>query len=124
MIEQYEYCLEQEVKKILETPKGENLNYQIHTKVFNQYISKEDLDYGEEAPRYSEDFILAWEIILKYKNTILFSGRKRFGQILQNVMSEVLGVKGGVIAFEDLIWHLTPEIICKTALIYELEKSS
>lgn len=116
--------IEEEVKKILKIPKGEVLNYQIHTIVFNQHISKEDLDYGIEAPRYSEDFVLAWEIILKYRNTILFSGRKRFGQILQKVVSEILGVSGGYIAYEDLIWHLTPEIICKTALIYELEKNN
>ncbi|WP_025686014.1 BC1872 family protein [Paenibacillus maysiensis] len=75
------------------------------------WISSEGFDHYPKD--YSTGMGAAWEVIEHMKKQI-FSKRRRYLIELQQLT--VFG-EGHVIAWPDLIWHMTPERICLAALI-------
>jgi hypothetical protein len=70
---------------------------------------------GRWLPQYSTDMTRAWQVVQRLKETLRFSGRQRFLQILQEVVTPE-ELQGKLIAWPDVFWFTTPEAICQAAL--------
>lgn len=78
--------------------------------------------YGTGFPEYSTNISSAWEVFMSMKTRLLFSKRQMFMKELQRLASkDKLQAEDSLIAFPDVFWYITPEIICKAALLTVLE---
>lgn len=78
----------------------------------------DDIAHDAWTPHYSTDIAAAWEVaeVIRAK---LFSIRKRFLDSLQEQTLHTVKGTGEivVIAWPDVFWSVTPEAICKAALM-------
>jgi hypothetical protein len=72
--------------------------------------------YGKKVPEYSTDIAAAWEVVKKMQRN-LFSKRNEFLKQLQYAVTDKTELEGYYIAWPDVFWHVTPEAICKAALL-------
>lgn len=71
---------------------------------------------------FSGDIATAWEVVEKVKS-MFFSKRRKFMETVQFITSkENLTNKDNLISFSDVFWFITPEVICKAALLTVLEE--
>jgi hypothetical protein len=84
----------------------------------------EIFDPGWDTPApFSTNIAYAWEIAQKVRNE-LFSHRRMFFYYLQDLTrTEVTGTGELVtIAWPDVFWYITPETICKAALLTRIAR--
>jgi hypothetical protein len=65
---------------------------------------------------YSTSIADAWMVVEKFKTFELFSKRLVFTMALQEIVSERIGIRDGLlIHFSEVLLHITPEDICRAA---------
>lgn len=76
---------------------------------------QEDKDRWIVVPEYSTDLSDAWGLVEEVRRTGLLSGRKRFLLLLQ-----ASGPKVGTayVAWPDMFFFVTPEVICRAYLLW------
>ncbi len=76
--------------------------------------------YEHSLPKYSTDIAAAWEVFQKI-HSMVFSKRKAFMEEVQRLVSARANEHSALerdftMAWPDVFWQITPEIICLAAL--------
>lgn len=78
--------------------------------------------YEDDCFMPSTDISVAWKVVEKMKKK-LFSQRRNFSDILQEITSQSVDLpKATVINWIDMLYWITPEMICKAALLAQLKE--
>ncbi len=77
----------------------------------------DDFIHEERPPRYTQSMDRAWEVIRMLYGRLLFSKRREFYRILQRLVTDTTNLEPGTLVdWPDVLWLLTPEMICQAAL--------
>jgi hypothetical protein len=114
-----EQILGMEPGEELDAAVAELMGYKITRVCGRPYIDSFSIS---KIPSFSTEISAAWEVVAKVKS-MLFSKRRKFMDTLQFITSKnELTCRGHLINYPDVFWFITPEVICKAALITVMQE--